>query len=146
MPILNYTTSINADKTVMEIQKILRKYAAQYVLIEYDGFQGYPVALTFTLSVRTSSEGHTAEVNYRLPSNYRGVHKVLKGQKGAKKTEEQAVRVAWRIIKDWLEAQMAIIESNQADLAEVFLPYAVTNTGQTLYQKFIENNQLMLTE
>ena len=47
----------------------------------------------------------------------------------SKCNEQQAQKVAWRIIKDWVEAQMAIVEAQMADVAEVFLPYAVTNTG-----------------
>ena len=35
---------------------------------------------------------------------------------------------------------MAIIEAGLAELAEVFLPYAVNpNTGQTLFQEFEQN-------
>jgi hypothetical protein len=41
---------------------------------------------------------------------------------------------------------MAIIEAGQAQLAEVFLPYAVTGTGKTLYQEFESGNQLLLQE
>jgi hypothetical protein len=40
-------------------------------------------------------------------------------------------RVAWRIVKDWIEAQMAIVEAGQAEMAEVFLPYATIEDGTT---------------
>ena len=53
--------------------------------------------------------------------------------------------MTWRIIKDWLNAQLALIEVGQAEMAEVFLPYALTNTGQTLFQRFTEEGALMLT-
>jgi hypothetical protein len=33
----------------------------------------------------------------------------------SKCTEDQAQRVAWRIVKDWVEAQMAIVEAQLAD-------------------------------
>lgn len=40
---------------------------------------------------------------------------------------------------------MAIVEAQLADMAEVFLPYAVTKTGETMY-KYIQNDtQLLLT-
>ena len=60
------------------------------------------------------------------------------------KTEEQARRVAWRITKDWVEAQMAIVEAQLASLPEVFLPYAVTNTGQTLFEVTKDSGMRML--
>lgn len=52
---------------------------------------------------------------------------------------EQAERVAWRIIKDWIEAQMAILESEMVTMDEIFLPYTLDNKGNTLYQLFATN-------
>jgi hypothetical protein len=60
-------------------------------------------------------------------------------------TEEQALRVGWRIIKDWVEAQMAIVESELAGVAEVFLPYAVTKSGTTLYKHIETDGRLLLS-
>ncbi len=62
----------------------------------------------------------------------------------SKCTNEQAQRVAWRIVKDWVEAQMAIVEAQLADMAEVFLPYAITKKGTTLYKEVQTNGMLML--
>ena len=52
--------------------------------------------------------------------------------------------MAWRIIKDWIEAQLAIVEAEMVEMAEVFLPYAVTKSNKTLYQDVIENKSDML--
>jgi hypothetical protein len=57
----------------------------------------------------------------------------------SKCTEAQAKRVAWRIVKDWVAAQMAIVDAQLADVAEVFLPYAITRTGLTVYQEAQKN-------
>jgi hypothetical protein len=132
MPILNYTTKIAPDKTVMEIQQILAKAGAKTISIDYDDL-GFPIAVSFFVEIREYW------VNFRLPSNYLGVQVVLEDDPAVPrsfKTQDQARRVAWRITKDWVSAQMAIIESRQAELAEVFLPYAVTKTGRTLFQDF----------
>ncbi|MCH8134806.1 MAG: hypothetical protein IIB77_02370, partial [Proteobacteria bacterium] len=62
------------------------------------------------------------------------------------RTREQASRVAWRIIKDWLRAQLAIIETEQAEMVEVFLPYAQHPvTGQTLYEQLEASGFRQLT-
>ena len=61
------------------------------------------------------------------------------------KTDEQALRVSWRIIKDWVQSQMAIVESEIAELPEIFLPYVVMDDGDTLFNKF-KSNQLQLGE
>ena len=37
-------------------------------------------------------------------------------------------------IKDWIEAQMAIVEAGLASVPEVFLPYSITRTNQTLFE------------
>jgi hypothetical protein len=99
-----------------------------------------PSAVLFLIQVKDNP------VSFRLPSRWQGVHlALLRDAKVPKqfKTEEQARRVAWRIVKNWVEAQMALIEAGLAMPAEVFLPYAVTNNGQTIYQVF-ENDKRLL--
>lgn len=139
MPILNYTTKIDSGKTVGEIQQILAKAGAKSISIDYDD-QAQPQALTFLVSVQGQL------VNFRLPLRWRGVWAVLRDDPDVPRrlrTEEQARRVAWRIVKDWVQAQLAIIDAGLAELAEVFLPYAVNQqTGQTLYQEFQANRLL----
>ena len=53
--------------------------------------------------------------------------------------------VAWRIVKDWAVAQMAILESEMVQMDEIFLPYMVNGQGQTLFQAY-RSNQLMLED
>lgn len=140
MAILNYTTSIDCEKSISEIQKCLVKHGANKIVTDYEN--GSPSSVTFCLTINDRLVG------YILPANYSGVLKAMKNDKkvpNSKCTNEQAQRVAWRIVKDWVEAQMAIVEAQLADMAEVFLPYAVTRTGETMY-KYIQNDtQLLLT-
>ena len=131
MPILNYSTKIEATQTVGLIQALLAKAGAHQVSVHYGG-SGVPLGVSFSLPL-----GPEKQVTFfQLPCNWEGVLKALRKARVDKKylTEAQAQRVAWRIMKDWCEAQLAIIEAGQAQLAEVFLPYAVTNYGQTLFQ------------
>jgi hypothetical protein len=139
MPILNYTTSIEAQKTAGEIQGILAAKGAHSIAIDYE--HGQPVGLTFRLKIRDQ------EISFRLPSNWRGVEQTMRRDKKCPprlKNSEQAQRVSWRILKDWVEAQLAIIESGQAEVAEVFLPYAITGNGQTLFQRITEDPSRLL--
>ena len=54
--------------------------------------------------------------------------------------------MAWRIIKDWIEAQLAIVEAEQAEMVEVFLPYAQNPaTGKTLFEQ-LSNDQFALLD
>lgn len=43
------------------------------------------------------------------------------------------------------DVSSAIVESRQAQMTEVFLPYVVQEGGQTLFEKFTESAQKQLT-
>lgn len=135
MPLLNYTTKVNVYTTLGEIQSQLVKHGAKRIMQDYDD-QGHITALTFLINTLSGPRG------VRLPANVDAVHKVLTRQK-VKCDCEQAERVAWRIVKDWVEAQMAILESEMVQMDEIFLPYMVNNNGQTLFEAY-RNNQLLL--
>jgi hypothetical protein len=141
MAILNYTTSINCEKSIGEIQKCLVQHGAQKIVTDYEN--GSPSAVTFCVSLNGNI------VAFSLPANYDGVLKAMKSDKKVPRSKcniEQAQKVAWRIVKDWVEAQMALIEAQLADLAEVFLPYAITKNGTTLYKEIQTNGMLMLQQ
>lgn len=138
MAILNYTTGIKSEKTIMEIQQCLVKHGASKIVTDYEN--GIPSALTFCLML---NENLCA---FSLPANYVGVLKAMKNDKKVPRrliTSEQALKVSWRIVKQWVEAQMAIVEAELANVAEVFLPYAITPSGNTLYKE-IESNGMKL--
>jgi hypothetical protein len=145
MPLLNYTSKTPAHQSIAEISRILSKAGARQVMHDYDA--GNIVALSFSLEL----EGQ--RIAFRLPSDWRPVHQLLKEarRKNTKigrfvETEEHARDVSWRIIKDWVEAQMAIIETRMVTTAQVFLPYAVTKDGQTVYEYIAGHTQLLLGE
>ena len=138
MPILNYTTKIESSKTVSEIQSILGRKGASHVSVDFQN--GKATAVTFGLSL----EGMA--LNFRLPCNIEGVGNALRREKknSAARDRAQCERIAWRIVKDWVEAQMALVEAGQAEVSEVFMPYAVHNDGQTFFEHF-KSNQLALS-
>ncbi len=139
MAILNYTTTINCEKTISEIMKCLVKHQATKIVTDYDGET--PTSLTFCLIINDKM------IAFSLPANYSGVLKAMQKDKKVPKrllTKEQALKVSWRIVKDWVEAQMGIVDANLADMAEVFLPYAVTRNGMTLYKEMLGDGMLML--
>lgn len=137
MPLLNYTTKVDVYTTLGEIQGQLVKHGAKKIMQDYDE-QCRITALTFMISTPAGYRG------IRLPANVDAVHKVLTRQK-VKCDRAQAERVAWRIIKDWVEAQMAILESEMVQMDEIFLPYMVNDNGQTLFEAY-RRNQLMIPE
>lgn len=49
---------------------------------------------------------------------------------------QQAERTAWKIVQDWVEVQMSMIQTRQADFEEVFMPY-LFDGKQTIYQRAV---------
>ena len=75
---------------------------------------GEPTVVSFLLPVGERL------LPFRLPADCEGVQVVMTRDKEVPprlRTREQAQRVAWRVVKDWVEAQMAFIQSGQATLA-----------------------------
>lgn len=127
MPIKNYTTEIDVYRSLGEIQGALATHGASRVMVDYDG--GAPTSVTFAIETPAGVRG------FRLPANVEGVRGVFAKQR-VKATPGQAERTAWRNVRDWIMAQMAIIEAGMVQLDEVFLPYLVDNSGATLYQVY----------
>lgn len=151
MGLLNYTTKIDADKTAMEISKILSLHGAKAVLTEYDEKEGLVTAISFRINVDSQ------DISFKLPCEWRPIFNILtKGKKNpfsynkakANRWESewklQSVRTAWRIVKDWVEAQMALVETQMAATQQIFLPYAIMQDGKTLSEKMSENPQFLL--
>jgi len=138
MPLLNYTTQIEAIKTVGEIQGILAGHGAKSIKTDYD--DGQVAALSFLV---LTPHG---EVGIRLPVDPDAVLKVLTQQNRLGKIPKrfinraQAVRVAWRIVKYWVQAQMAILETEMVKMEQIFLPYVITDSGKTLYEAMIDRH------
>jgi hypothetical protein len=141
MPILNYTTTISAEKTAGEIQSKLAKAKAQAVLCEYDD-SGVMCAMSFRIMTKHGM------IFFRMPANTEGVYNALRKSPKVPnklKTRAQAANVAWRVLKDWIEAQLAIVEAEMADISEVFLPYAQGPDGRTLYKTLEDGGFKALT-
>jgi hypothetical protein len=136
MPIKNYCTKIPVQQTINDLQKILAKAKAVSIMTEY-GADGEPSGLSFLVKISGNN------ISFRLPVVVSGVTAALKRDR-ERCDDEHARRVAWRIVKDWCDCQMALIDAGQAELAQVFLPYAQTGTGETFYQKLKGNGFLQL--
>lgn len=128
MPIKNYTTKVSAVQTVGEIQGILASHGARRVMMDY-GEDGTVTAVTFGLDCCGEIRG------FRLEARPEGVMSVMNKDR-VKCDRQQAERIAWRNIKDWIAAQVALVETEQATMDELFLPKLVGQNERTLYQVF----------
>lgn len=133
MPLLNYTTSVPVPRTLTLVQKMLVDAGASRLMIEYDS-ERRPTGIAFTVA---TAHG---ERSFLLPVNADRVHTVLQRQRVERRyqTIEHAERVGWRIVKDWLEAQLAIISTEMVSLEQVMLPYMATPGGQTMWELYVD--------
>lgn len=130
MAIKNYTSTVSVYQSLGEIQGALAERGACKIMIDYDA-KGKPINIIFGLNTVRGQQA------FMLPANVDGVYEVFKNQK-IKADREQAERTAWRNVRDWILAQVAIIESGMVQMDEVFLPYLTDGTGKTLYQAYTD--------
>jgi len=131
--LLNYTTTVAAGRTIGEITSLLVQKKAISINTEYDD-KGKAQSLTFVIRVGDNL------IPFRMKPNIEGVRRKLPNSSDLPRAE----RVAWRILLRWVEAQMAMVESTQAEIGQVFLPYAVNNQGETFWQVFQASNTKQL--
>lgn len=148
MPALNYTTTVPADRTVGECQSILAKSGAASVHVAYS--DGRATGLGFTL---TTPHGQR---QFTLPVDIDAMHRLLTAQardgawRRAKMSQakftsrEHAERVAWRVTKDWLEANCALIAAQMATIDMVMLPFLHVDPAHTLYEAYKAREQAAL--
>ena len=127
MAIKNYTTKVPAVQTIGEIQGLLAAHGARKVMMDYD--EGKVTAVTFALQAGDVLQG------YRLDARPNGVLAAMEKDR-MRCDEVQAENIAWRNVKDWIAAQIALVETEQATMEELFLPMMTGKTGETLYEVF----------
>jgi len=132
--IANYSTTVTTLKSIGEIQGILVAHGAKHILIDYDN--GEPVGLAFIIA---TPYGDTP---FRLPASIDKVQAVLNKQRvRTQVSRELASRVAWRILKDWVRAQTAILDTEMVSVDQIFLPYMqVGEGGKTLYDVMADHH------
>jgi len=132
--IANYSTTVTAMKSIGEIQGILVAHGAKHILMDYD--KGEPTGMAF---IAATPYG---DMPFRLPARIDRVQEVLNKQRvRSEVSRDFAARVAWRILKDWVRAQMAILETEMVSIEQVFLPYMeVGGQGKTLYEVMLDHH------
>lgn len=127
--------------TLDRIQKCLAQNGARKIMMEYETDRTVK-EIMFMLPVNGQ------EIYFKLPARVDSVLRIISSEKrrGKVTTEdrEQAYRTAWANIRDWLEAQMALIKTEQTQLTEIFLPYMVIQgSGLTLFEKYQNSMPLL---
>lgn len=146
--IKNYTSTVPASRSVQHIEDCLVRHGARNILKEYDE-EGKLAGICFIIP----REGKMFP--FKLPARVENVETVLLGSRRRppanisqrKKLIEQAERTAWKIVSDWVDVQMSLIELKQAELLEIFLPFAWDPAKKkTFFEAIRENGFKMIPE
>ncbi len=123
----------NKSSSIERIQKCLLDHRAKSISYEYAD-DGRITGLTFGIEI------NGVTVGVRLPARVENVERILGATTNSQK--EQAYVTAWANIRDWIEAQLALVDTEMVRMEEVFLPYVVIGS-QTVFEKMVSDKFLL---
>lgn len=129
----NYESSSPLPNIFAAIEKTLTEHGAKQVVRDYDN--GLITAISFVVETKRGP------LAVKLPARFDRV-KAIFDEQGLHYKEGQPYRTAWATIRDWVGAQMALIDWEMVKIEEVFLPYAVHPNGQTFFEVFESKGML----
>lgn len=142
--LMNYTSEVKPSKSIGELETLLVSAGARNISKDYDA-AGNVTAFFFSITVQHGT------VSFRLPCNVDAVYDFFLSrrkhyQRGTKaRIREQSERVAWRILLDWVDAQLSMIMAKQVKPEQAFFAYIINpNTGQTLFEHMESQDFLLL--
>ena len=133
----NYTSTVSPNRSIGLIEEMLVKFGALGVTKQY--IKGVVSGLSFIIEAPDTK----LPVTVLIPAQVESAYNVLLAPAKRRnqwlsdvqklKIREQAERTAWRIVHDWVAIQLAMIEMDQAEFRQVFMPYVTNANGTTLY-------------
>lgn len=137
MALKNTYTKMGAGYHLQRAQDAIMKVGATGIETAFS--EGRITGIAFAISLNGN------QIKFKIPVNWENFQKVLRLEKNPRsKDDDYCYRVAWACTADWIEAQMAFIESENVTVTQVFLPYAVTRNGETLFEQVAKNPQFLL--
>jgi hypothetical protein len=133
----NYASESSLNNIFSSIEKTLVSHGAKQIVRDYDA-DGRVVSISFLV---TTPKG---DFGVRLPARVERV-KALFDQQRVKYKPDQPYRTAWATIRDWISAQMALLDWEAVKLEEIFLPYMVHRDGRTFFET-MERRGFYLTD
>jgi hypothetical protein len=155
MALLNYTTEVPAGRSIADITRILQDGGATAIMLE--NAPDHTVASVSFIMLTAFGR-----LPFKLPANVPAVMATLNAEIASEdalvkksvryrrriprnllNNRAQAERIAWRIAKDWLQAQMALAQIGSAKFEQIMLPFADVG-GKSFYQRMLERGTLAL--
>lgn len=144
--IKNYTSTVPATKSVSYIESKLVSYGAKNILKLYKDKKLEGIAFIVEVNGK--------ELPFRVPARIEKIEELFKRrltrrryhEATLKNIKEQAERTAWKLLSDWVDVQMSLIELDQVEFLEVFLPFVYDPTKEQIFFEKLKDSQFkMLT-
>lgn len=149
MNLKNYTSSVPVERSIMMIEKLLMDAGATNISKSINQESKEVDGIIFLINVNSKP------ILFKLPSKTEQCFKIMMKEvssRSAFKKEvisnkrAQAQRTAWKLLFDWVSIQVSMIQIEQVELMEVFLPYAYDmQNDQTFFEKIKESGFKQLT-
>ncbi len=117
----NYTSETPASKSITKIEEVLVLNGATKIQKDYE--DGILRSISFVIDYNGT------RLPVKLPARVDKVQEVFWSQvkkpqsSTAERIRVQAERTAWKIVADWVAIQMSMIQLEQAEFVEIFMPY-----------------------
>lgn len=136
---LKNATSVSKN-VFSDIQKTLATHKVQQISFVYEtNGSGRIEGIEFSIAINGNI------YPFRLPARIKNVETVMYGKRTLTQTQkDQAYRTAWANLRDWISAQMAMIDTGMVRPEEVFLPYMIERSGNRTFFEAMTENQFLL--
>lgn len=146
MNLKNYTSSVPVLNSISRIEHRLAQAGSTHIAKSYD--KERPVGMIFQIPV------NNIPMTFKLPAKSDKVfeHMLKQRSRPPQPSQRDAIkmqadRTAWKILSDWVDIQVSLIQLDQAEAIEVFLPYAYDGKNdRTLFERMRENNFKLLAQ
>lgn len=142
-----FLTNVPAEESIREIEELLIGFNVKNITKEYE--QNSLRAITFTLTVEDR------DVPFRLPINIESIKDRLKMEvRKVKPSNEywirlhnEAERIGWALMVDFIDLQISLVKLGQTQLMETLLPFVWDwQSQETLYTKMKTDGFKMLPQ
>ena len=136
MNIKNYTSTIEASRSMARIEELLVEIGASNVNKRYE--EKICSGITFLLYDARLGKTLAFQLKAKVTEAFTILWKDVKRPRPNTKDQilKQANRTAWKILSDWTEIQCSMVLLDQATPLQMFLPFMYDmQKDETLYDK-----------
>lgn len=132
-------TTVSVSKSIAEIEDMLNVHGCSAILKEVDA--GRVKAVTFWMdSTPFKMPVETARLYQHLLGQWQNGPRnrySTPGQDTINRLHDQAERTAWRHAAAWVKVQLSMVEIGAVQVAQVFMPFMLTDNGETAYERLL---------